>query len=482
MRLKTSSLTRDLDELVLFGFDKVALPFTRGMKLELASFPGNIDARPKSVLLPGPAGTADAGSTAYYGSVVRVGDELWMWYLGDAGIPGQWMQRLMHARSTDGINWEKPNLGLVEFNGTKANNICDLPHDGHIQAAVVMYEPDDPNPARRFKLSYESPKHGKGMCVAFSPDGLNWTLSDKNPVIPYFFEQAGVTKIDGAYLINGQGHVGSYTPRGGARRLMTFISYDFENWLLAPANGFQRDAMPPRPTVYGGSAGPQVHLGASLWNRGNVVVGVYGMWNGNLESDDRMLVTMNLGLVVTHDGLHYHEPVPDFPLVAAAEQKTIKPQKHFAALMQGQGFENIGDETLFWYAPWPERESDGIRVARWKRDRIGGLRPFNGPAVDAYIVSQPILLDGPAKVSLNIDGVGPHSEAKVSLITEDLKPIAGYTRDDADAIAESGLDQPATWRGKSQVDVSGPVRLRIDLAGVRPEDLKLWAAYVRRAN
>src|SRR5690606_10979930 len=28
-----------------------------------------------------------------------------------------------YAESTDGINWHKPNLGVVEFNGTKNNNI-----------------------------------------------------------------------------------------------------------------------------------------------------------------------------------------------------------------------------------------------------------------------------------------------------------------------------------------------------------------------
>ena len=47
-----------------------------------------------------------------------------------------------------------------------------------------------------------------------------------------------------------------------------------------------------------------------------------------------------------------------------------------AALMQGQGFENVGDESLFWYTPWPEHVSDGIRVATWIRDRLGYFAPF----------------------------------------------------------------------------------------------------------
>ena len=123
-----------------------------------------------------------------------------------------------------------------------------------------------------------------------------------------------------------------------------------------------------------------MHLGAALWNRGNVIVGLYGQWHGP-ANNDRRHVEMDLGLVVSNDGLHYSEPIPDFPMVAAAEDgmnHLPRPWnfKH-AALAQGQGFENIGGETLFWYAPWPEQLSDGVRVATWQRDRLGCLQPFD---------------------------------------------------------------------------------------------------------
>src|SRR3712207_6984068 len=31
-----------------------------------------------------------------------------------------------YATSDDGLNWERPKLGLVEFNGNKENNLVDL--------------------------------------------------------------------------------------------------------------------------------------------------------------------------------------------------------------------------------------------------------------------------------------------------------------------------------------------------------------------
>ena len=67
---------------------------------------------------------------------------------------------------------------------------------------------------------------------------------------------------------------------------------------------------------------------------------------------------MDLGLVVTNDALHYREPIPDFRIVPASENSA---DRLFSALMQGQGFENINGETLFWYAPWGG--CNGIRVA-----------------------------------------------------------------------------------------------------------------------
>lgn len=63
----------------------------------------------------------------------------------------------------------------------------------------------------------------------------------------------------------------------------------------------------------------EVHLGAALWNRGNVMLGIYGQWHGHF-SGDRRLVVMDLGLALTHDAVHYYEPIKDFRFIPAREQ------------------------------------------------------------------------------------------------------------------------------------------------------------------
>ena len=75
-----------------------------------------------------------------------------------------------YAVSKDGVAWEKPELGIVEFNESKENNIVSRgPH-----GAGVWKDLSHPNPARRYKMIFKD-EIEKHMSVSFSPDGLNWS-------------------------------------------------------------------------------------------------------------------------------------------------------------------------------------------------------------------------------------------------------------------------------------------------------------------
>ncbi|NBV20392.1 MAG: hypothetical protein EBS05_00095 [Proteobacteria bacterium] len=78
---------------------------------------------------------------------------------------------LCYATSRDGLMWEKPALGLIEFNGSKANNlVARRPH-----GSGIFRDAQDPDPARRFKLFSRTSESVRKMSVAFSPDGLKWS-------------------------------------------------------------------------------------------------------------------------------------------------------------------------------------------------------------------------------------------------------------------------------------------------------------------
>ena len=159
---------------------------------------------------------------------------------------------------------------------------------------------------------------------------------------------------------------------------------------------------------------------------------------------------------------------------------------NFPALIQGQGFENVGDETLFWYAPWPEEASDGVRVTSWPRDRLGYFSPYEGGiwvyagGSDPHFVSAPIDLEGNAsRLDVNVEGINAHSSITVEIQDQAFRPVPGYDRGASQGPAGPGLAQPITWQGHDVIEgVTGPIRVRVDFGGVRPEDVRLYAVYL----
>ena len=485
----------DLDEAVLFPFDSRTIPLRYLLQPGLVPATNPYKPHPK-VLEPGGPEAPDHVDIKFYGTVIRIGDELRMWYIGKGEENGEKRgPHICYALSKDGINWEKPELGLVEFNGNTRNNLVefDSPHRESIGALLVLHDPEDPDPSRRFKLINEV--HPFLNISGYSPDGLTWTESTNGNILKHnAIEPGGLMKFNGCYYMNGQGgNVGS------KRALVTYMSYDFDHWTDAVAVGLRRD-VPPYKEIPGCHAGEQVHLGASLWNRGNVVIGFYGAWHG--ESNDRGFVSMDLGLVVSNDGLQFVEPIPDFHIVSAYEIDKRGPAHPQPCLEQGQGFENIGDETLIWYAPW---RGGFICVARWPRDRLGYFEVVADPKprllmaedthsmfwrehvgdrvaekAEPHCITCPIRLNGkPARAFLNADGLSVDAQLRVEVLDLQFKPIDGYAGASSIPVTDSGLRQEVVWKNQDRlVDLDDPVRLKVSWEGPRPEDVHLYAAYL----
>ncbi len=90
---------------------------------------------------------------------------------------------LCYASSKDGITWTKPELGLVDYDGNKANNIL-WRGSGNTRAkkagphgSGVFKDLDDPDPKRRYKALLKS----EILSVAFSSDGIHWQAATACP-------------------------------------------------------------------------------------------------------------------------------------------------------------------------------------------------------------------------------------------------------------------------------------------------------------
>ena len=240
---------------------------------------------------PQPAGRALAfdqpweGNTSAYATVIKDDARYRMYYRGSADPkyirrsalkPGEAAlpphpEFTCYAESPDGIHWTKPVLGLVEFNGSKANNILWTGPEAHDFAPFL-----DANPAAKpaapvmpqsrgatggisFSLSRAVSENGpdklkhiphgdehppetealparykafgrreKGLIAFQSADGLNWTRIQETPVITDgAFDSLNV----GFWDATRNHYVAVYRDfRDGVRTFKSATSQDFLHW------------------------------------------------------------------------------------------------------------------------------------------------------------------------------------------------------------------------------------------------------------
>lgn len=492
----------------LFAFDETSIPFTQNLKLEMRE-PKRHPANP--VVKRGEPGKPDSWAVQFYGSILRENGKLRMWYVaaGDdrldstAAPSSPW--RVAYAESTDGVTWTKPNLGLVEYAGDKNNNLVLMqPHIGTLNVKVI-HDPDDPDPSRRYKMGchvwFQKNEVRLGSFAPYaSPDGFTWTLlADVKPeksqlreqdlVIPalHFEPVGGLYKWDGLFYLSGQNAIVHSRPYHG-RVTRGFVSPDFVNWSQASAVGFVRT---PQHTLLGPGRsleGEQTHEGVAVWNRGNVLVGVSGLWHGANEWPN---ITIDLGLVYSTDGVQFREPLHEHTFLKRGEDG----QWDQGGLLQAQGFENIGEQTFVYYGTWDPRHwqgsppRGGVGIAVLPRDRFAdlvvdqttqGQGNYQMPKIDCEFLTASIPLQNAPdpKFYVNADGLGDAAALRIELLDHRMKPLPGYSGDDAAIVRTSGFQTPIIWKAASNEKLPERVRFKVTFEGKQRTAVRFSAIYL----
>ena len=490
-----------VEQATLFAFDNVSIPFHRNLYLSM--HPGR--KHPGNPVITRDEGRPDEARAQYLGTVLRHEGRFRMWYVAadresfrafsTQGVMTGW--RVAYAESEDGVHWRKPSLGLVEYAGNRDNNLVlvDPPELSVIAGLTILYEPEDPDPSRRFKMMAAAPaERTKTTAVPlYSGDGLRWRparetklirkregkwlawrVPEENLAIPEFLEHAGLYKWDGMYYVAGQQispWVWLWDGQPSGRVMSIFRSSDFVEWSDTKSLSFVRYGYRSMPT----NAGEESHEPASVWNRGNVLLGTYGQFHGVPGSPSH---PMDLGLLISNDGIHFREPVPDFVFLPRGEPRSWEG----GGLLQGQGFENVGDETYIWYGGWdndvtrPDTYGE-IGLARWRRDGFGSLSVKN-PELPAAFVTSPIQAQGAVTIRLNAEGLSDRAWLRVELLDRGERPLPGYSGSDSAAVYKSGLREPVSWKDKQRIPgLSSGFKIRINFEGER-QDIRLYALYV----
>jgi hypothetical protein len=500
------------EDFTIFAFDDRSIPFTRNLKLEM-TVPERHPENP--VLVRGEPGTPDCNGVQFYGSIIKDDGHFRMWYIALDEELRKWpvekgIFRPSYAESTDGVNWTRPSLGLVEYKGSTENNLLKISPGpmGFINLKVLM-EPDDPDPKKRYKMSAQTWWHsdkgfGRGTLVTlFSADGFSWNLvQDFEPIkgampveamcLPrHHFEAAGgLYKWNGKYYATGQGcsdhDLHRPTPYSG-REVLIHRSEDFINWAPTAHIAFVREG---QHRSFECGSGEETHEGVSVWNRNNVLLGFHGVWHGDRDKKWEH-TTVDLGISISNDGLYFREPLTEHIFLKNGEDGAWDQ----GGILQGQGFENIGEKTHIYYGAWDPRpggEGDGeefpprggLGIALLERDRFGSLSPRkrNEPA-DFITTEIPLAKTGCLEIFINATGLGEKATLRIEILDTHEHPLALFAGSNAAIVRLDGFRTMAEFAAELKPDtLPHSIRLRVSFEGKESQQIQLSALYLRSSG
>ena len=408
-------------------------------------------------------------------SVTRDGDAYRMWYLALAAdskgaAPGekipvgaagmgeyQIYHRLCCATSSDGVRWEKPELGLVDFGGSTRNNIVLFPEDetGELNPVCLDSNPDCP-PEERYKLFWlrSVPVTGNELVVYVSPDGLHWRRRS---------EKASYGRTDTQNVLFWDERIGRYVAmvRGlqktSAWRVVSRCEFD-DMGVWGPSQVVLKADDDDAPDV-------DVYNSAAVQYEN-----VYLMFPSfylhfpeppeGLHNDG----VLDIGFAVSRDSIHWQRP-DRWPFVALGADGEWDSRQ----LYMGTGLVTTDTEIYMYYSGCdythaeddylsPDAHAGGIGRVRLRRD---GFMSADTGVAEGELITVPLRHDG-GSLELNVE-TSVCGCVKVEILTENGKPLPGCALDQCVPVRGNAIRKTVTWKSGEDVGAlrGRPVRLRL---------------------
>ncbi len=448
--------------------------------------------RQEPVLKPetGNLSAPDSMAAHFYGTVLHDAGKFRMYYYAVSyreGAPGNlWQGPVCYAESTDGLNWTKPNLGQVEIDGSTDNNALKL-SDEATQCAAVIIDDKETDPNKRYKMVYMAFSHTWTFRTATSADGTTWDVQEKRPS-DKFLEMGSFLRFGDQWVVHGQSGGADAEGNPEGRQGYASTSTDFINWNLDYVDTFR---LPEHEDLgQRGLSGdyPQVHLGVGATSFGNVAVGLYGIWHNPAVDERRKtgwygagLITCDLGLLVSNDGIAFREPVVGNVYISEKESPStpLPGVDDPTILCQANGILNVDDQTLIYHGRWRNATVTKnnyyaeVALATLPRDRWGSLSLASGSTAGS-LVSAPITLpESGCSFAVNAEGAGMLT---IELADETGALLPAFSGANMATIAGGkGVEKAVKWSGDLATLAGKTVQVKVGFTG---ENAKLYAIYL----
>ena len=185
------------------------------------------------------------GPTSAYFTVLKDGDVIRLYYRGSVdGSDHSDNQVTCVAESRDGIHFTRPQLGLIEVKGSKANNVVWKGVESHNFAPFLDRNPAA-RPDERYKALGGLKQPGRnwqegatpgGLFAFASPDGVHWRKLRKEPVMT----QGAFDSLNLAFWDGERGRYACYSRifANKVRAVQSSHSSDFVTWSEGTPNQY----------------------------------------------------------------------------------------------------------------------------------------------------------------------------------------------------------------------------------------------------
>ncbi|MDO8587008.1 MAG: hypothetical protein Q7T82_08200 [Armatimonadota bacterium] len=378
--------------------------------------------------------------------------------------------RLALATSKDGVHWEKPSLGVIEWRGSKDNNIVI---DAQREGTVMI----DPNGAADKRYVFLSTEPNLGARLFTSPDGIHWTMDPKQISTHHSDSQISTFWDDrlGKYVHYPRVVVDEKRPRAVGRVETSRMdeAWPGEKPLVISAddndpigvdlytNSAQKYAL--ARNVYVAFPTPYYHYNEEC----RAYLNDPALKLGGKRNDG----VIETQLAVSRDGkkwLRYRTPYVPLYNHEGLDLKVnmvfpgmIYHENRIEQYFGGYAFTH-GDTTA--RTRLQARELGGIfRLEQ----RIDGFVSADFDYKGGSLVTAPFTFTG-GSLRLNVN-TSASGEGRVAILDETDKQIPGFTIKDCDYVNGDYPAKQITWKGKSGVSslAGKPVRLRFEMRGAK---------------
>lgn len=405
-------------------------------------------------------------------------EKVWkVWYNRKGHFGNGWGSGF--ARSKDGITWEKPDLGLVQIDGNRLNNVVLVKDHPQAYLQHVMMDPTAA-PDRRYKGMLGT----DGRKAVVSADGLTFTVLPVPPIPSQDESHLTWDDLQQQYLLTVK-HNGPF-----GRAVYLSVSRDYEQWT-------------PPTLIYNADAHDQT-LAESFLHK---IAANERMYRPPINHPREYIAEIYNMPIFTYEGIYIGLPtyfessgripppagnqdgISSVKLVTSRDLRTwtrVGDRRHFIPISEmapgvsdtGQILAashpiRMGDELWFYYSglnvryrPKPADEPEpyfpyrgGICLAKL---RLDGFASLHADESGGFVETRPIRFDG-HRLFINGEAAKGNIRAEVTDAAGRVV-LEGWDTDQSEIVTGDQLRAELRWKGHDLQELHGKrVRLRFHL-------------------